>query len=117
MSPETVRHTLKAAPADAVLRQVARFQSDRFRVFRVELLALRPDDPLASAKGEENIVECTLESGRTFIRRGRGAGRWPTAESVIGDLLELSRGPKRTYHQGDSDLSRPVPICYISFAT
>ena len=47
--------------------------------------------PLARCRGANNAVVITLKSGRTIELRGRGAGRWPTAESVLGDLLELWR--------------------------
>ena len=31
------------------------------------------------------------ESGRTEVLRGRGAGPWPTAAALLGDVLALSR--------------------------
>jgi homoserine dehydrogenase len=30
------------------------------------------------------------------VLRGKGAGRYPTAEAVIGDLLEIARDARRT---------------------
>jgi len=58
---------------------------------RVELVAVDPNHPLASCRGATNAVVITLRSGRTIELRGSGAGRWPTAESVVGDSLELWR--------------------------
>jgi homoserine dehydrogenase len=58
---------------------------------RVELLTLDAAHPLAKCRGADNAVVITLGSGRTIELHGRGAGRWPTAESVVGDLLELWR--------------------------
>ena len=42
-------------------------------------------------RGERNALRATLTDGRSFVCRGRGAGRWPTAESVFADLGELVR--------------------------
>jgi homoserine dehydrogenase len=47
-------------------------------------------------------VVITLKSGKTIALEGRGAGRWPTAESVIGDLLALWREAKPHSHRGVS---------------
>jgi homoserine dehydrogenase len=50
------------------------------------------DHPLASAKDEENRVHVAIEgTTQSLLIRGRGAGRWPTTQSVLGDLLELAR--------------------------
>ena len=57
----------------------------------VELALMDAGHPLARCHGASNAVVITLRSGRTIELRGRGAGRWPTAESVVGDLLELWR--------------------------
>ena len=48
-------------------------------------------DPLALATNEENCVVVTTREGPNFTIRGRGAGRYPTAESVVGDCLALRR--------------------------
>jgi homoserine dehydrogenase len=32
-----------------------------------------------------------LEDGQRWEFHGKGAGRWPTAEAVIGDALEVVR--------------------------
>jgi homoserine dehydrogenase len=47
--------------------------------------------PLAHIRGEWNALEITLANGDTTVVTGRGAGRWPTTEAVIADLLELRR--------------------------
>jgi homoserine dehydrogenase len=36
-------------------------------------------------------VEIELTNGESVKLLGRGAGRWPTAESVFGDLFELAQ--------------------------
>jgi homoserine dehydrogenase len=51
--------------------------------------ALSPDHALARVHREWNgLVVRTLDGGRHVIT-GKGAGRWPTAESVLADLLDL----------------------------
>ena len=46
---------------------------------------------LRDASGGENRVEIELKSGEVIRLRGQGAGRWPTAVSVAGDLHEIAR--------------------------
>jgi homoserine dehydrogenase len=58
---------------------------------RVELEAVGADDPLFDLPGEMNAVTIEYQDGSKQTLRGLGAGRWPTAESVIADLLRISR--------------------------
>jgi len=53
--------------------------------------ALCEDSFLGQAAGPENRIEIELDSGETIRLRGQGAGRWPTAVSVLGDLHEVAR--------------------------
>lgn len=46
---------------------------------------------LASVSGQENRLIVQMESGSSFTVSGAGAGRWPTTEAVIADLLDLRR--------------------------
>ena len=39
----------------------------------------------------ENPLTLRYSDGREPSTRGKGAGRWPTSEAVIGDVLELRR--------------------------
>jgi homoserine dehydrogenase len=50
-----------------------------------------PASFLREAKGAENRVEIELKSGEVIRLSGQGAGRWPTAVSVVGDLHEVAR--------------------------
>jgi homoserine dehydrogenase len=50
-----------------------------------------PESFLAQARGTENRIEIELESGKVIRLRGQGAGRWPTAVSVVGDLHTVAR--------------------------
>jgi homoserine dehydrogenase len=49
------------------------------------------EDFLAGARGEENRVEIEFADGRRLKLAGKGAGRWPTTASVMGDLWESAR--------------------------
>ena len=84
------------APPPAIAarwRQVARVAAEHRSV---TLQAIPPGDPLHSLDHEWNAVIVEDDSGRGFeCVRGRGAGRWPTAESAFGDLLELHRQQQR----------------------
>jgi homoserine dehydrogenase len=51
----------------------------------------RPASILREAKGAENRIEIELKSGEVICLSGQGAGRWPTAVSVMGDLHEIAR--------------------------
>lgn len=57
--------------------------------------AVRPEPlhaghPLRDVRGAENCVVLRHGAGQTVLR-GLGAGRWPTATSVLADLLDLQR--------------------------
>ena len=56
-------------------------------VVRPEVLAAQ--DYLARARREENRVEITTASGATHRLAGKGAGRWPTALAVMGDVGDV----------------------------
>ncbi|MBX3321788.1 MAG: homoserine dehydrogenase [Phycisphaeraceae bacterium] len=58
---------------------------------QVGLALIDAGDPLAAIHGSGNAVELIWDDGvREFIS-GRGAGRWPTAEAVVADVLTLCR--------------------------
>lgn len=50
-----------------------------------------PGSFLREARGAENRLEIELSNGRIIRLRGQGAGRRPTAVSVMGDLHEIAR--------------------------
>jgi homoserine dehydrogenase len=58
---------------------------------RVRLERIGENHLLAGISGEWNALSIALSNGATRLVVGRGAGRWPTAEAVIADLLELRR--------------------------
>jgi len=47
--------------------------------------------PFAGLKGERNALKVLMADGSVRACQGRGAGRWPTSESVIADLGDLFR--------------------------
>jgi len=46
---------------------------------------------LASVAGAQNRILVELVSGETFVVSGTGAGRWPTTEAIIADLMDVRR--------------------------
>lgn len=57
----------------------------------VKLYELPGSDFLAGARAEENRVEIVARNGEVVRLAGKGAGRWPTALSVLGDVHEYLR--------------------------
>jgi homoserine dehydrogenase len=41
--------------------------------------------------GERNALKVYGEDGRVWLCKGRGAGRWPTTESVLADVTDIIR--------------------------
>ncbi|CAN0533648.1 unnamed protein product, partial [Laminaria digitata] len=60
----------------------------------VRLEPSTPDSGLVGLGDSENLVEIVCADSSIVTLRGRGAGRWPTSVSVLGDLLELSRSQR-----------------------
>lgn len=88
----SVRAALGAASNGTRLQHVAalHFSGSRPRA-SVRLTELEPDDPLAAVAGERNRAVVEWADGTRDARYGRAAGRWPTAEAVVADLLDLAR--------------------------
>jgi homoserine dehydrogenase len=57
----------------------------------VKLHELPASDFLAGARAEENRVEIVAGNGQVVRLAGKGAGRWPTALSMLGDVHEYLR--------------------------
>lgn len=58
---------------------------------RVAPVELPQSHPLASVAGAENRILVELVNGERFVVSGTGAGRWPTTEAVVADLLNIRR--------------------------
>jgi len=50
---------------------------------------IEPTDLLSSVNGVSNCLVIEDAEGKTWTASGQGAGRWPTTEAVIADLLDL----------------------------
>ncbi len=89
ISPERVR---RAAAAGLSVRLLAAAVRDGTEVrASVRPALLSATHPLAATRNEENRVLIRPVRGRAVLLSGKGAGRWPTAESVLGDLFDLAR--------------------------
>jgi len=53
---------------------------------QVSVVSLPGQDYLAGTRAEENRVEVLGSDGRVVRLAGKGAGRWPTARSVLADV-------------------------------
>ena len=74
------------------LRLVARWErsgSEAGPLLVVGPELLDPGCPLASLEGAACGLVLARPGHADLVLRGEGAGRWPTAEAVVGDLLEL----------------------------
>ena len=83
------------AGAQTVVRQVARLELGARPAASVSVRRLERSHPLALLREEQNgvIIECA--GGERSVLIGRGAGRWPTAESVLADVLDVRRVEKK----------------------
>ena len=91
LQPSAAHEVAEATASGQVLRLVATCKNTPEGVeARVETRSFAPDSPFAQTLGADNCVIIRTQGGDQ-IARGRGAGRWPTTESVIADLLDLHR--------------------------
>jgi homoserine dehydrogenase len=58
---------------------------------RVIVEPVEPTSSFHSVKNEWNIAVLHHPGGSVTTLRGKGAGRWPTSEAVVADLLEIAR--------------------------
>lgn len=90
---EIARDVLSAEAApkgDA--RQVASCRAEQAGLSAAVRLDAEGVDPLfLSLRGEGNALKVIGQDGRVWTCRGRGAGRWATAESLLADLNDLMR--------------------------
>ena len=95
---ETIsQEVIDAGPkgSETVVRQVARLELGARPAASVSVRRLERSHPLALLREEQNgvIIECA--GGERSVLIGRGAGRWPTAESVLADALDVRRVEKK----------------------
>jgi homoserine dehydrogenase len=86
-----------AAFAGVAVKQVGRcVQGPDGVSAAVQLEALDPSSPFAVLRGERNGLRVVGADGRVWRCAGRGAGRWPTAESVLADIADVRRAAARS---------------------
>ncbi len=105
--------------SDACVRQIATLECDRSnRVCgRVQYEHVDPSSEFAATQGPWNTAIIEWADGDTSVIRGKGAGRWPTAESVIGDVLELVRKRHRRADVEPASLRRTSPATRCANST
>jgi homoserine dehydrogenase len=82
----------EAAGSGLSVRLVATLEGDDDGVKAyVEPQFVDRDHVFAQTRNEENCLEIRTESGEVVYVRGKGAGRWPTAEAVMADVLDVCR--------------------------
>ncbi|QYK48423.1 MAG: homoserine dehydrogenase [Phycisphaeraceae bacterium] len=98
LSQETIDQSIKRLDAGHVIRHVATVAKARDGTIRATVRIRHVDatEPLGRVQREWNAVTVRIATGEAYTVYGRGAGRWPTAESVLADVLEhvaSSRSP------------------------
>jgi homoserine dehydrogenase len=90
LDPDEVR---EAHAAGSVVRLVAscRRTPEGAIEAHVRPVKLPAYHPLAQPRNEENRVLVQPAFGPPTVVDGKGAGRWPTAESVLADILDIYR--------------------------
>lgn len=75
------------------IRQLCSCRMDNGRLVAEVRMVAGPLDPVfATLKGEGNALKVIAADGSVIRCRGRGAGRWATAESLLADLADLAAG-------------------------
>ena len=98
---DIARDTMDGADAarrpGTVLKRVARVarELDGEIAADLRLKALSPNNFLAKADGEDAHAVFDFTDGDRYVIRGKGAGRWPTTESVMADLYDIVNGVTR----------------------
>ncbi len=81
----------QAASEGKAIRLVASLVRDGSKVrAAIAPRVLDETHPLAQAKDEHNCLIAQLATGEEITIKGPGAGRWPTAQAVLGDLFQLA---------------------------
>ena len=82
--------TPKSPPRGAIKRVALVAKTGANITASLELKDLSRDNFLAQADGEEAHAVFHFTDGEVKHIRGKGAGRWPTTESVMADLFDIS---------------------------
>ena len=85
-------HHSETTDASGGVRQIGACAREGERLKPSVSLKADHGDPLFSdLRGEGNALKVYGADGRVWRCRGRGAGRWATTESLMGDLAEIVR--------------------------
>lgn len=88
---DSIENFAPNAPAKGAWKRVASIWKDRTGfATALELKDLSKNNFLAQAEGEEAHAIFDFDDGDQYRIRGKGAGRWPTTESVMADLFDIS---------------------------
>jgi len=88
---DTIENFVKPANMNGAMKRVSICTNQDGAVTgSLELKALPLDDFIAQARGEAAHAVFTFTDGEIYKIRGKGAGRWPTTESVMADLFDIS---------------------------
>jgi homoserine dehydrogenase len=91
----------EASGSGLLVRLVARLERGRDEVRAcVEPQFLNRDHVFAQIHNEENCLEIHTETGEMVYVRGKGAGRWPTAEAVMADVFDVCRAARAEINEG-----------------
>ncbi len=72
------------------VRHLARLDVEGERLHAsVEPVVLPLGHPLLAVRGAGNALAIRGRDGETTVVRGKGAGRWPTTEAVIADVVDV----------------------------
>jgi homoserine dehydrogenase len=93
LNSSTLSRGRTALHANETLRFIARARKVGDRLLgQIQLEAIGPEDAFAQTRGEWNRLLISHANGEEIAVSGRGAGRWPTTEAIMADLLDLSEG-------------------------
>lgn len=88
---ETIDNFAPNEPSKGAFKRVATCWRDKNGFSsNLEVKNLSGNNFLAQADGEEAHAIFTFDDGDVYKIRGKGAGRWPTTESVMADLMDIS---------------------------
>ena len=88
---ETIDNFAPNEPSKGAFKRVATCWRDKNGFSsNLEVKNLSKNNFLAQADGEEAHAVFTFDDGDVYKIRGKGAGRWPTTESVMADLMDIS---------------------------
>ena len=88
---DTIADFNPSEPAKGAWKRISKLWKDQNGFSSaLQLKDLSTNNFLAQADGEEAHAIFDFDDGDQYRIRGKGAGRWPTTESVMADLFDIS---------------------------